>query len=53
MLILVHRIELLKQWQERLRTFLNLEKGDLGTIGAGKRKPSGKQDIFRQRVSTH
>lgn len=44
-LILVHRTELLKQWQERLRTFLNLEKGDLGTIGAGKRKPSGKIDI--------
>lgn len=44
-LILVHRTELLKQWQERLRSFLNLEKGDLGTIGAGKRKPSGKIDI--------
>lgn len=44
-LILVHRTELLKQWQERLRTFLNLERGDLGTIGAGKRKPSGKIDI--------
>lgn len=44
-LILVHRTELLKQWQERLRTFLNLEKGDLGAIGAGKRKPSGKIDI--------
>jgi len=44
-LILVHRTELLRQWQERLRTFLNLEKGDLGTIGAGKRKPSGKIDI--------
>lgn len=44
-LILVHRAELLKQWQERLRTFLSLEKGDLGTIGAGKRKPSGKVDI--------
>ena len=44
-LILVHRTELLKQWQERLHTFLNLEKGDLGTIGAGKRKPSGKIDI--------
>ena len=44
-LILVHRTELLKQWQERLRTFLNLENGDLGSIGAGKRKPSGKIDI--------
>lgn len=44
-LILVHRTELLKQWQERLRTFLNLDKSDLGAIGAGKRKPSGKIDI--------
>ena len=44
-LILVHRTELLKQWQERLRTFLNLEKGDLGAIGSGKRKLSGKIDI--------
>lgn len=44
-LILVHRTELLKQWQERLQTFLNLEKGDLGAIGAGKRKPTGKIDI--------
>lgn len=44
-LILVHRTELLKQWQERLRTFLNLEKGDLGAIGAGKRRPSGMIDI--------
>lgn len=44
-LILVHRTELLKQWQERLRTFLNLEKSDLGAIGAGKRKPSNKIDI--------
>jgi len=44
-LILVHRNQLLKQWQERLRSFLNLEKGDLGTIGAGKRKPSGRIDV--------
>ena len=44
-LVLVHRTELLKQWQERLRTFLGTGKGELGTIGGGKRKPSGEIDI--------
>ena len=44
-LILVHRNELLKQWQERLRVFLGLDKGQLGTIGGGKRKPTGMVDI--------
>lgn len=44
-LILVHRNELLKQWQERLRAFLGLDKDQLGTIGGGKRNPSGMIDI--------
>jgi len=44
-LILVHRTELLKQWQERLQTFLEIGKGVVGTIGGGKSKPSGKIDI--------
>jgi superfamily II DNA or RNA helicase len=44
-LILVHRAELLKQWQERLQTFLGLGKGMVGTIGGGKAKPTGKIDI--------
>lgn len=44
-LILVHRTELLKQWQERLQTFLGVNKGELGTIGGGKAKPTGKIDI--------
>lgn len=44
-LILVHRTELLRQWQERLMTFLDLQKKDLGVIGGGKYKPSGKIDI--------
>ncbi len=44
-LILVHRTELLKQWQERLRAFLDLGKNDLGIIGGGKHKPSGKIDV--------
>lgn len=34
-LVLVHRRELLKQWQERLQSFLGVGKGVLGTIGGG------------------
>ncbi len=53
-LILVHRTELLKQWQERLQFFLNIEKSLLGTIGGGKSKPSGKIDIaVMQSLSRH
>lgn len=44
-LVLVHRTELLKQWQERLQTFLGVGKGVVGTIGGGKTKPTGKIDI--------
>jgi len=44
-LVLVHRTELRKQWQERLLSFLNVGKGVVGTIGGGKAKPTGKIDI--------
>lgn len=44
-LILVHRTELLKQWRERLQSFLGIGKGIVGTIGGGKAKPTGKIDI--------
>ena len=44
-LVLVHRTELLKQWQARLQTFLGVDKGVVGTIGGGKPKPTGKIDI--------
>jgi superfamily II DNA or RNA helicase len=44
-LVLVHRTELLKQWQERLQIFLGVGKGEVGTIGGGKAKPTGKIDI--------
>jgi superfamily II DNA or RNA helicase len=44
-LILVHRTELMKQWQERLQTFLALTKGMIGNIGGGKNKPTGQIDI--------
>jgi superfamily II DNA or RNA helicase len=44
-LVLVHRTELLKQWQERLQSFLGVGKGVVGTIGGGKAYPTGKIDV--------
>ncbi len=44
-LILVHRTELLRQWQERLQTFLGCGKEMVGVIGGGKSKPTGHIDI--------
>ncbi|NGY06984.1 TOTE conflict system archaeo-eukaryotic primase domain-containing protein [Solimonas terrae] len=44
-LILVHRTELLKQWQERLVAFLGAGKDMIGVIGGGKSKRTGKIDI--------
>jgi len=35
-LVLVHRTQLLKQWQERLQAFLGVGKDVIGTIGGGK-----------------
>jgi superfamily II DNA or RNA helicase len=44
-LVLVHRRQLVEQWRERLRTFLTVGNGDIGTIGGGKRKPTGRIDV--------
>lgn len=44
-LVLVHRTELLQQWQERLQAFLGAEQGLIGSIGGGKSKPCGRIDI--------
>jgi hypothetical protein len=44
-LVLVHRTDLLRQWQERLQTFLGVGKGVVGTISGGKFKSTGKIDI--------
>jgi len=44
-LVLVHRTELLKQWQERLQAFLSVDKKVVGTIGGGKARPTGSIDI--------
>jgi hypothetical protein len=44
-LVLVHRRQLVDQWRERLRTFLSIDAAAIGTIGAGKRKPTKQIDI--------
>lgn len=44
-LVLVHRRELLSQWVERLRTFLDIDPKDIGIIGGGRRKPTGIIDV--------
>lgn len=44
-LIIVHRRELMDQWKERLRTFLNLEEDSIGIVGGGKDRRTGIIDI--------
>ena len=44
-LVLVHRLELLKQWHERLSSFLSLEQKAIGMYGGGKKTLSGTLDI--------
>jgi superfamily II DNA or RNA helicase len=44
-LVLVHRRELLTQWVERLKTFLDIDPKDIGIIGGGRRKPTGIIDV--------
>ena len=44
-LVLVHRTDLLKQWQERLQAFLGKGRDAVGTIGGGKARPTGLIDI--------
>lgn len=50
-LILVHRAELLRQWRERLQSFLaeasdgSQGRPNIGAIGGGKSKPTGQIDI--------
>jgi superfamily II DNA or RNA helicase/very-short-patch-repair endonuclease len=44
-LILVHRQQLMDQWVERLSQFLNLDKKDIGRLGGGRKKLTGKIDV--------
>lgn len=44
-LVLVHRRQLLDQWNERLRAFLDLPAKSVGRIGGGRRKFTGTLDV--------
>jgi superfamily II DNA or RNA helicase len=44
-LILVHRKDLLRQWQEQLAAFLDMPVHGLGTMGGGKQSLSGMIDV--------
>jgi superfamily II DNA or RNA helicase len=44
-LILVHRKQLMEQWREKLASFLELPPKEIGQIGGGKNKRTGKIDI--------
>ena len=44
-LVLVHRKPLLDQWRAQLQTFLGLGKKEVGQIGGGKRKATGRIDV--------
>ena len=44
-LILVHRRHLLDQWRQRIAEFLGLDTKDIGQIGSGKTKQTGKVDV--------
>ena len=44
-LVLVHRRQLLHQWNAQLASFLDLSTSQIGQIGGGKRKPTVEIDI--------
>lgn len=44
-LVVVHRQHLLDQWRERLASFLDVPVKEVGQIGAGKKRPTGRLDV--------
>lgn len=44
-LVIVHRADLMRQWHERLGSFVGLDDQKIGLIVAGKKKPTGMLDI--------
>jgi len=44
-LVLVHRQQLLDQWINRLVMFLGVDPKQIGQIGGGKRRPTGRLDV--------
>ncbi len=44
-LVLVHRQQLMEQWVERLASFLDIPREEIGRIGGGHKKAKGKLDV--------
>jgi superfamily II DNA or RNA helicase len=44
-LVIVHRKPLLDQWRAQLAMFLGIPLKEIGTVGAGRKKPNGRIDI--------
>ncbi len=44
-LILVHRQQLMEQWVERLTQFLDLAENEIGRLGGGRKKLTGRIDV--------
>ena len=44
-LVIVHRTQLMEQWVERLAAFLDIPQKEIGKIGGGKNKITGKVDV--------
>lgn len=44
-LIIVHRKQLMQQWVEQLSAFLDVSKDEIGQIGGGKRRQTGRIDV--------
>lgn len=44
-LVLVHRQPLLDQWVFALALFLGIEPAEIGQVGGGRRKPTGRLDV--------
>lgn len=44
-LVLVHRTPLLDQWRAQLALFLDLKPSEIGQIGGGKFRPTGRLDV--------
>lgn len=44
-LILVHRVQLLDQWKERITEFLGIPAKEIGTLAGPKKKLTGNVDI--------
>jgi superfamily II DNA or RNA helicase/very-short-patch-repair endonuclease len=44
-LVLVHRQQLMEQWVERLASFLDIPRKEIGRIGGGRKKANGQLDV--------